>query len=72
MRLCFGYQMRLLTKESGKDDQNFLCREIEAGAKTGAQVKWMQDDGIEEGKAGTLGPAPPRPASLVGYLSRPA
>ena len=64
MRLCFGYQMRLLTNESGIDDQNFICREIEAGAKTEAQVKWMQDYGIEEGKAGTLSclrlPAPPR------------
>ena len=59
-----GYQMRLLTKENGKIDQNFLYREIEARARPGAQVEWMQDDWIEEGKARTLLclklPAPPR------------
>ena len=40
----FGNQMKLLTEENGKDDQNFLYREIEAGARTGAHVEWMQDD----------------------------
>ena len=61
---CFGYQMKLLKKENDKDDQNFLYREIEAGSRTGLQVEWMQNDLIEEGKAGSLSrlrlPAPPR------------
>ena len=31
--------------ENGKDDQNFLNRKIEVGARTGAvQVEWLQDD----------------------------
>ena len=40
-----GYHMRLLRNENGKDDQNFLNRKIEVGARTGAvQVEWLQDD----------------------------
>ena len=54
----------MLKKENGKDDQNFLYREIEAGSRTGVQVEWMQNELIEEGKAGSLSRlrllAPPR------------
>ena len=34
----------MLTKQNGKDDQNFIYGAIEAGARTGAQVEWMQND----------------------------
>ena len=49
---CFGYQMRFLTKENGKDDHNFLYREINAGARKGAHLKWIQYDEIEKVKLG--------------------
>ena len=55
--------MTVLTKQNGKNDQNFLCPKIEVGATAGAQAEWMQNDLIEEGKPWILLclrlPAPP-------------
>ena len=63
--------MRLLTKENGKIDQNFLYREVEARARPGAQVEWMQDDCIEQGKARTFEVTRPAPHTILGYRPLP-
>ena len=73
----------LLTNENDKGERNFLYCGIEVEARTGAaQVECIQDDGIVEGKVGTLSclrlSVPPLwlplwpTGTLVGYPSLPA